>query len=57
MNKKRNLPKELNIKNCINTTSSAFDINIDKIKRMVESRIDSVVKERKHKIIIASKEN
>lgn len=57
MNKKRNLPKELNIKNCINTTSSAFDINIDRIKRMVESRINSVVKERKHKIIIASKEN
>lgn len=46
MNKKRNLPKELNLKGCVEATSNALDINIDKIKCMVKNQIVFACKER-----------
>lgn len=47
MNKKRNLSKELNMKNCVDNTSGTLDVRIDKIKDMVDSKIDSASMERK----------
>lgn len=47
MNKKRNLSKELNANGCVENTSDALDISIDKIKDMVNSKIVSASVERK----------
>ena len=47
MNKKRNLSKELNMKNCFDNTPGTLDVRIDRIKDMVDSKIDSASMERK----------
>lgn len=47
MNKKRNLSKELNMKSCVDNTSNALDVSIDRIKDMFDSKIASAVVERK----------
>ena len=47
MNKKRNLSKELNMKNCVDNTSCALDVSVDRIKDMVDSKIASASVERK----------
>ena len=47
MKKKRNLLEELDMKNRIDTSQSALDIDVEKIKGMVDNRIDSASTERK----------
>ena len=47
MNKKRNLSKELNMKNCVDNTSGALDLSVDRIKDIVDSKIASASVERK----------
>ena len=47
MNKKRNLSKEINVNSYVENTSNALDINIDRIKDMVNSKILSAAVERK----------
>ena len=46
MNKKRNLLDELNIKGCSDKPAGALDINVERIKDMVNNRIDSASTER-----------
>lgn len=46
MNKKRNLFDELNIKGCTDNSSGTLDIDIERIKNMVNNRIDSASTER-----------
>lgn len=46
MNKKRNLLDELNIKSHSDNSPSALDINVERIKDMVNNRIDSASTER-----------
>ncbi len=46
MNKKRNLSKELNVNECVENTSNALDISVDRIKYMVNSKIVSASVER-----------
>ena len=46
MNKKRNLFDELNIKGCTDNSSGALDISVERIKDMVNNRIDSASTER-----------
>lgn len=47
MNKKRNLSEELNMESCVDNTSNALDISVDRIKDMVNSKIASAAVERK----------
>lgn len=46
MNKKRNLFDELNIKGCTDNSSGTLDISVERIKDMVNNRIDSASTER-----------
>ena len=46
MNKKRNLFDELNIKGCADNSSGTLDISVERIKDMVNNRIDSASTER-----------
>ena len=46
MNKKRNLFDELNIKGCTDNSSSTLDMSIERIKDMVNKRIESASTER-----------
>lgn len=46
MNKKRDISKELNMQRCNDTKSSALDISVERIKDMVNNRIDSASTER-----------
>ena len=46
MNKKRNLSKEINVNECVENTSNALDISIDRIKYMVNNQIFSASVER-----------
>ena len=46
MNKKRDISKELNMQRCTDTKSSALDISVERIKDMVNNRIDSASTER-----------
>ena len=46
MNKKRDISKELNMKGCTDTASDPLDISIERIKDMVNKRIDSASTER-----------
>ncbi len=55
MNKKRNLIDELNIKGYTDNTSCALDISVEKIKNMVNNRIDSAPTERMLKLMKSKK--
>lgn len=46
MNKKRNLFDELNIKGCTDNSSSTLDMSVERIKDMVNKRIESASTER-----------
>ena len=47
MRKKRNLFKELNVKNNYNNDKFSFDIDISKITKTVNNNLNSVYEERK----------
>lgn len=46
MNKKRDISKELNMQRCTDAKSGALDISVERIKDMVNNRIDSAYTER-----------